>query len=107
MQIERHPLLPQTELIKYCADNGIHVTAYSPLGNNIQGERKIVDYPEGTRIFPVNEAFKRLADQTLLLFVFYPLRIIVKAIAERLSADPAQVLIAWSRRGGVSLVPKS
>ncbi|KAH9810563.1 NADP-dependent oxidoreductase domain-containing protein [Melampsora americana] len=76
-QIERHPLLPQTELLKYCADNGIHVTAYSPLGNNILGERKIVDYPE------------------------------VKEIADRLSADPAQVLIAWAKRGGVSLVPKS
>ncbi|KAG0139495.1 hypothetical protein CROQUDRAFT_54649 [Cronartium quercuum f. sp. fusiforme G11] len=76
-QIERHPLLPQTELIKYCNDNGIHVTAYSPLGNNILGERKIVDYPE------------------------------VKEIADRLSADPAQVLIAWSKRDGVSLVPKS
>ncbi|KAI0821319.1 Aldo keto reductase [Irpex lacteus] len=77
-QIERHPLLPQYELVKYCRDHGILVTAYSPLGNNLAGLQKLVDYPE------------------------------VKEIADRLGATPAQVLIAWGAYDeGVSVIPKS
>lgn len=33
-QIEAHPLLPQDDLLEYCKKQGIHLTAYSPLGNN-------------------------------------------------------------------------
>jgi hypothetical protein len=33
-QIEAHPLLPQNDLMEYCKKEGIHRTAYSPLGNN-------------------------------------------------------------------------
>jgi glycerol 2-dehydrogenase (NADP+) len=32
-QIENHPLLPQQEIVDYCKENKIHVTAYSPLGS--------------------------------------------------------------------------
>ena len=33
-QIEAHPLLLQDELVAYAKEKGIHLTAYSPLGNN-------------------------------------------------------------------------
>jgi L-glyceraldehyde reductase len=33
-QVEAHPLLPQDDLVAYCKKQGIHMTAYSPLGNN-------------------------------------------------------------------------
>ncbi|KAI0029939.1 Aldo keto reductase [Vararia minispora EC-137] len=76
-QVEAHPLLPQDELVRFCEEKGIHLTAYSPLGNNLRGETKLVDYPEVTKI------------------------------ADELSASPAQVLIAWGARRGYSVIPKS
>jgi L-glyceraldehyde reductase len=33
-QIEAHPLLPQDDVVDYCKQQGILITAYSPLGNN-------------------------------------------------------------------------
>lgn len=61
-QVERHPLLPWPELVDYCKQKNIHITAYSGFGNNMFGEPLIITYPE------------------------------VKKIAERLNATPAQVL---------------
>ncbi|KIP09055.1 hypothetical protein PHLGIDRAFT_68329 [Phlebiopsis gigantea 11061_1 CR5-6] len=76
-QIERHPLLPQWDLVAFCREHNIHVTAYSPLGNNITGKQKLVEYDA------------------------------VKVIADRLGATPAQVLVAWGAYDGVSVIPKS
>lgn len=32
-QIENHPMLPQQEVVDFCKEKGIHVTAYSPFGS--------------------------------------------------------------------------
>jgi L-glyceraldehyde reductase len=61
-QVERHALLPQKELIEYCKNKGIHVTAYSAFGNNMFGKPLLITYPE------------------------------IQAIAERIGATPAQVM---------------
>ncbi len=42
-QVERHPLLQQAALVAACAAEGIHITAYSPLGS---GDRP-AGLPEG------------------------------------------------------------
>ena len=33
-QIENHPQLPQQEIVDFCVEREIHVTAYSPLGSS-------------------------------------------------------------------------
>lgn len=33
-QIELHPALPQSDVVDYCREHGIHVEAYSPLGSS-------------------------------------------------------------------------
>lgn len=76
-QIEAHPLLPQDDLVAYAKQKNIHLTAYSPLGNNLSGKTKIVDYPQ------------------------------VSEVAKKYNADPAQILIAWGVKRGYSVIPKS
>lgn len=82
-QVERHPRLLVSELVKYSAEKNIHITAYSAFGNNAEGLPLLV-----------------AADE-------------IKAEAERLSkaqsktVTPAQVILAWSQVGGHSVIPKS
>ncbi len=35
LQVELHPLLQQPQLVRFAQSNGIHVTAYSPLGHGL------------------------------------------------------------------------
>lgn len=76
-QIEAHPTLIQPELFKYLKEKNIHVTAYSPLGNNITGKARDIDAEP------------------------------VKKIADKLGKSPAQVLIAWGLRQDFIEIPKS
>ncbi len=79
-----HPFLPQEELLQYCSSLGIHVTAYSPLGNAGRP-----DYFKWTN-------FKVIIDDP-----------VVTGIAARHACAPAQVLIRWALLRGVSAIPKS
>lgn len=83
-QIELHPYLQQPELLATCAELGVHVTAYSPLGSP--------DRPPGLK--GVDEPVL-LQDPT------------IAAIAGRLGVSAAQVLIAWAVQRGTSVIPKS
>ncbi|SPO05927.1 related to members of the aldo/keto reductase family [Cephalotrichum gorgonifer] len=77
-QVERHPLLQQNDtLIKYAKENNIHITAYSAFGNNNVGAPLLLEHK------------------------------LIKDIAEKASATPAQVLLAWAQVGGHSVIPKS
>jgi alcohol dehydrogenase (NADP+) len=83
-QVELHPLLQQPDLVKYCASNGILLTAYSPLGSN--------DRPD----------LVKSTDAPVLLE-----NPVIKSIAEAHGCTPAQVLIAWHVQRGISVIPKS
>lgn len=76
-QIEAHPLLPQDDLVAYCKEKAIHITAYSPLGNNMVGVPMLTE------------------------------NVIVQEVANKLGATPAQVLVAWGAYRGYSVIPKS
>ena len=83
-QVERHPLLQQPALLAACAAEGIHITAYSPLGSG--------DRPAGLKG----------ADEPVLLE-----NPVIGAIAAEHGCSPAQVLLAWQLEGGISTIPKS
>ncbi|GAB2780958.1 aldo/keto reductase [Rhabdobacter roseus] len=83
-QVESHPYLPQTPLLEFCQQEGIILTAYSPLGSNDRPPHLIK------------------ADAPVLLKDE-----IVASIAEKHAASPAQVLIAWALQRGTSVIPKS
>ncbi|QNJ98893.1 aldo/keto reductase [Constantimarinum furrinae] len=83
-QVELHPLLQQKELLKYCKDHNILLTAYSPLGSgDRQSQMKADDEPSLMELQEIAE------------------------IAKKHNRIPAQVLIAWHLHRGTAVIPKS
>jgi alcohol dehydrogenase (NADP+) len=82
-QVELHPYLPQNQLVAFCKENELLVTAYSPLGS------------------PDSRAEKHAQDPKLLEDGA------VMAIAQKHGATLGQVLISWSIARGIAVIPKS
>ena len=82
-QIELHPYLQQPAMLDFCSKNGIHVTAYSPLGSG--------DRPD----------FMKTGQPVVLE------NPTIATIAERRKATKAQVLISWAIQRGTAVIPKS
>ncbi|CAJ2651430.1 unnamed protein product [Trifolium pratense] len=56
-QIENHPSLPQQDVVDYCKEKGIHITAYSPLGSTgtpLMKEPIIVELAEKKKVTPAS-----------------------------------------------------
>ena len=83
-QIELHPYLQQSEMINFCSENGVHLTAYAPLGSP--------DRP--ARLKEENEPVL-LEEPTII------------SIADRCGAMRAQILISWAIHRGTVVIPKS
>ncbi len=83
-QVEIHPYLQQPELFAYCKENGILLTAYSPLGS------------------PDRPARIKEADEPVLMK-----EPTIVEIAEKHQVSPAQVLIRWALDMGTIVIPKS
>jgi alcohol dehydrogenase (NADP+) len=83
-QVELHPYLQQNDLLGFCHQHGIHMTAYSPLGS-----------PDRPDTFKTEGEPVLMADPTIV------------AIAKRRGVSPAQVLIAWAIHRGTAVIPKS
>ncbi len=78
-QIERHPYFLNDEVVDYCKGKGIHVMAYSPLGN-VNPEKL------GT---PLDHCVTNRMSWN------YPPK------------TPAQVILRWGLQRGVTVIPKS
>jgi len=83
-QAEAHPYHRNGELVEWCSRNGIHFTAFSPLGS-----------PDSESIFPRKIPAVLLQDPT------------VRAVARRTGRNVGQVLIRWALQRGTSVIPKS
>ena len=83
-QIELHPFLTQDKLINYCRENGILVTAYSPLGSR--------DRPNSSK----------KADEPNLFT--HPT---IQQIADKHQCSAPQVLITWAVQRDTIVIPKS
>lgn len=82
--MELHPYNQQPKLVRFCAEHGIVVTGYSPLGAGSYvglGMAKGADSPLNNPV--------------------------VKQIAAKHRKSAAQVVLRWGLQRGYSLVPKS
>ena len=84
LQVELHPYLAQEKLVRFCHENGIAVTAFSPLGapsyvplGMARPEESVLDDP------------------------------VVREAARRHGKTPAQVALRWGVQRGTAVVPKT
>ena len=81
---EAHPYLAQEKLLRYCREEGVAVTAFSPLG--------------APSYVPLGMA---KAEDSVLL------QPCVTEAARRLGKTPAQVVLRWAVQRGTGVVPKT
>ncbi|AMV34466.1 putative oxidoreductase YtbE [Pirellula sp. SH-Sr6A] len=84
LQVEAHPYLVQAKLLRYCQQESIAMTAFSPLG--------------APSYIPLGMATK--GDSVLE----HP---VVVGIAKSHGKSPAQVVLRWGVQRGTSVIPKS
>ena len=84
LQVELHPFLTQQRLLRFCREEGIAVTAFSPFGadsylplNMAKKDERLLDHPE------------------------------ITAIAKTHSKSPAQILLRWAVQRGTAAIPKT
>jgi len=84
LQVELHPFLTQEKLLRFCRENDIVVTGFSPLG--------------AQSYFQLNMA---RAEESVLE------NEVVRRIAEAHGRSPAQVVQRWAVQRGTAIVPKT
>jgi len=96
LQIECHAYWPQNELVGFCKERNITITAYGPLGSPNLYEYMTpasasLGLPE-----PKRENFPSLLDDAVVL-----------KIAAKHSKTPGQIVLRWLIQRGIAVIPKS
>jgi D-xylose reductase len=84
LQVELHPYLAQEKLLRFCREEGIAVTAFSPLGAPSYVPLGMATTAESVLDHPV-----------------------VAAIARAVGRTPAQVVLRWAVQRGTGVIPKT
>ena len=84
LQVELHPYLSQPKLVRFCAERGIGVTGFSPLG--------------APSYVPLGMAEP---EESLLEHE------VIRRIAGEQGMTPAQVLLRWGVQRGTAVIPKT
>ncbi|MFK7854648.1 MAG: aldo/keto reductase [Granulosicoccus sp.] len=84
LQVESHPYLTQQKLMRFCAEQDVAVTAFSPLGALSYLELDMASDDES------------VLQQDAVL-----------AIAKRLGKTPAQIILRWGVQRGNAIIPKT
>jgi D-xylose reductase len=84
LQVEAHPYLTQDKLLRFCGEEQIHFTAFSPLGSLSYVNIGMASANESVLTEPV-----------------------ILQAAARTGKTPAQVLLRWGVQRGTSVVPKT
>ncbi len=84
LQVEMHPFLAQEKLVRFCKEQSIVVTAFSPLGASSYFSLGMAEEGESALEQPV-----------------------VRDVASRHGKTPAQVLLRWGVERGTAVIPKT
>ena len=84
LQVEMHPRLTQEKLLRFCDQEGIAVTAFSPLGA-----------PSYVSLGMAKEGDSLLKHERII------------EIADAVGRTPAQVLLRWGVQRGTAVIPKT
>lgn len=79
-QVEAHPYLQQTKLLKYCQTRGVHFQAFSPLGT---------------------PGYKEADEPNVMQDP------VLKSLAQKYNVTVAQICLTWAIQRGTSVVAKS
>ncbi len=84
LQVEMHPYLAQEKLLRFCQEENITVTAFSPLGAPSYVPLGMATHNDSVMNEPV-----------------------VREAASRLEKTPAQVVLRWAVQRGTAAIPKT